>query len=84
MMFDKASIKQRIAAVLRQPEALLADEALLSELVGESFALIEMMIELQEEFGTRAFVQDDFRAVRTVGELITLIEQYSTTALRCQ
>jgi len=43
-----------------------------------------VMIELQEEFGTRAFVQDDFRAVRTVGELITLIEQYSTTALRCQ
>jgi len=84
MVFDKASIKQRIAAVLRQPEALLADEALLSELVEESFALIEMMIEHQEEFATPAFVQDDFRAVRTVGELITLIEQYSTTALRCQ
>ena len=81
-MFDKASIKQRIAAVLRQPEALLADEALLSELVEESFALIEMMIELQEEFGARAFVQDDFKAVRTVGELVTLIEQYSATALR--
>jgi acyl carrier protein len=80
-MFDKARIKQRIAAVLRQPEALLADEALLSELVEESFALIELMIELQEEFGIRAFVQDDFKTVRKVDELITLIEQYGATAL---
>jgi acyl carrier protein len=70
-----------MAAVLRQPEECLADEALLSDLVEESFALIEMIIEMQEEFGVRAFVQDDFKAVRTVGELIALLEKYGATAL---
>jgi len=80
-VFDKAHIKWKMAAVLRQPEERLVDEALLSDLVEESFALIEMMIELQEEFGVRVFVQDDFKEVRTVGELIALIEKYSATAL---
>jgi len=80
-VFAKAHIKSKMAAVLRQPEERLVDEALLSDLVEESFALIEMMIELQEEFGVRVFVQDDFKAVRTVGELIALIEKYSATTL---
>jgi acyl carrier protein len=80
-MFAKANIKSKMAAVLRQPEERLVDEALLSDLVEESFALIEMMIELQEEFGVRVFVQDDFKEVHTVGELIALIEKYSATAL---
>ncbi len=80
-MFDIATIKSKMAAVLRQPEERLVDETLLSDLVEESFALIEMMIELQEEFGVRVFVQDDFKEVRTVGELIALIEKYSATVL---
>jgi acyl carrier protein len=63
------------------PEERLADEALLSDLVEESFALIEMMIELQEEFEVRAFIQDDFKAIRTVGELIALLEKYGATVL---
>jgi acyl carrier protein len=80
-MFDRASIKRKMAAVLRQPEERLADEVLLSDLVEESFALIEMMIELQEECEVRVFVQDDFKQVRTVGEFIALLEKYGTTAL---
>ena len=79
-MFDKDDVKQKMAAVLRLPPARFEDDVLLSDLVEESFALIEMMIELQEEFGVRAFVQEDFRDVRTVGELITLLANYGVPA----
>jgi acyl carrier protein len=41
--------------------------------VQESFSLVEMIIELQEQFPIR-LSQEDLRAVRTVGDLLqTLI-----------
>ena len=70
-MTDK--IKERIASLLKQPVSKLADGTVLTDLVVESFALIEMVIELQEEFKVR-LVQDDLKDVKTVGDLTTLID----------
>jgi acyl carrier protein len=72
-MTDKNQIKEKIASLLKQPISKLSDETLLTDLVVESFALIEMVIELQEEFKVR-LVQDDLKNVKTVTDLTDLIE----------
>jgi acyl carrier protein len=71
-MLDKNQIKEKMASLLKQPVSRLDDAAVLTSLVVESFVLIEMVIELQEEFGVR-LVQEDLRDVKTVGDLTTLI-----------
>ena len=71
-MLDKNHIKEKMASLLKQPVSKLEDGAELTGLVVESFVLIEMVIELQEEFGVR-LVQEDLRDVKTVGDLTTLI-----------
>ena len=71
-MLDKDHIKEKMASLLKQPVSKLEDEATLTSLVVESFMLIEMVIELQEEFGVR-LVQEDLRDVKTVGDLTSLI-----------
>ena len=70
---DKNEIKEKIASFLRQPVAKMKDNALLADLVTESFVLIEMIIELQEELGIH-LVQEDLKYVKTVGDLIDLLE----------
>ena len=66
-------IKSKMSSLLRQPVSKLQDDAVLTDLVTQSLLLIEMVIELQEEFNVR-LVQDDLKQVRTVGDLIQLIE----------
>jgi acyl carrier protein len=72
-MLDKNKVKEKVASLLNQPVSKLEDDAILTSLVAESFALIEMVIELQEEFGVR-LVQEDLKNVKTVGDLTTLFE----------
>ena len=76
-MFDKDRVKEKISNFVNQPISNLEDGILLTDLVAESFVMIEMMIELQEEFGVRFFVQEDFRDVKTVGDLIVLLENHA-------
>ncbi len=66
-------IKAKMSSLLRQPVSKLQDDTVLTDLVTQSLLLIEMVIELQEEFGVR-LVQDDLKNVRTVGDLTRLIE----------
>jgi acyl carrier protein len=75
-MPDKNQVKEKMATLLNQPVSKLEDGAVLTTLVVESFALIEMVIELQEEFGVR-LVQEDLRDVKTVGDLTELIASRS-------
>jgi acyl carrier protein len=75
-MLDKNNIKEKMARLLKQPVSKLEDGAVLTTLVAESFALIEMVIELQEEFRVR-LVQEDLRDVKTVGDLTGLIANRS-------
>ncbi|MCI0416973.1 acyl carrier protein [bacterium] len=70
----KEKVREKIAAFLNQPLANIEDEAILTSLVPESFLLVELVIELQEEFGVR-LMQDDLKNVRTVGDLAAVVEQ---------
>ncbi len=66
-------VKAKMSGLLRQPIERLRDDAVLTDLVSQSLLLIEMVIELQEEFSVR-LVQDDLKDVKTVVDLTRLIE----------
>ncbi len=72
-MPDKNTVKEKMAGFLRVPISRLEDEALLTHLVAESFVLVEMVIALQEELGVH-LVQEDLKAVKTVGDLTQVLE----------
>ena len=71
-MFDKDAVKEKIASFLKQPISRLQDDVFLTNLVVESFILVEMIIELQDDFGVH-LVQEDMRDVKTVGQLTELL-----------
>ena len=62
-----------IGELLSIPVERIRPETPLDELVLDSFALVETAIELQEEFDV-VFNQDDLKAVRTVGDLVALMQ----------
>jgi acyl carrier protein len=72
-------IKDRIARSLHIPRTKLADAALVSDVVTESFAVVEMVIDLQEEFGIR-LGQEDLKTLKTIGELTALIVERAKSA----
>lgn len=80
-MLDIAAFKSKIAEFTGRPAADLSDQTVLIELISESFALVEMMIELQEEFRVRFVAQDDLREVKTVGDLIRIFQRHADMAL---
>ncbi len=72
-MVSKKIVVERIAGFLGQPIEKFGDEASLTDLVNDSFVLVEMVIELQEEFGV-SFGHEELKDVKTVGDLGRLIE----------
>lgn len=66
-----AKIKRTLAHALGREAAELDDDTALTDLVAESFALIEAVIALQEDLEIR-LVQEDLRDVKTVGDLVEL------------
>jgi acyl carrier protein len=68
------AIKARISATLQIPVAKPKDDARVTDIVTESFAIVEMVIDLQEEFGIR-LGQEDLKAIQTIGALASLIEE---------
>lgn len=73
MTLTRENVKSKMSSLLKQPASRLEDHVELTSLVAESFVLVEMVIELQEEFGVR-LVQDDLKDVKTVGDLLRLLE----------
>lgn len=69
---DTATIKNRISDTLQIPLAKLADERLLADVVTESFAMVEVVIDLQEEFGVR-LDQGELKKLKTVADLTGLV-----------
>lgn len=67
-------IRRRIAALLEVPEVRVTPEAELADLVGDSFRLVEMAIEIQDDYDV-VFGQQDLSRLRTVGDLARLIHQ---------
>ncbi len=73
MMSNKDSVRAKIAEVLGHETEVIVDDAVLTDLVNNSFMLVEMVIELQEEFDVR-FQQADMNEVKTAGALIDLVD----------
>ena len=70
-MTSRDQIKGRMAEILNQPLEALDDEVEMTSLVNSSFILVEMIIELQEEFGVR-FDQADMNGISTIGQMVGL------------
>jgi len=70
-MADQEKVKAKMAEILKQPVSRLSDDTLLANLVVDSFVLVDMVIELQEEFGV-TLVQEDLKDVKTVQQLTKL------------
>jgi acyl carrier protein len=59
------AIAERIAQVLQVPKEHLKPEVLISELGTDSLELVEMAIDLQEEFDV-IITQEEFARIRTL------------------
>lgn len=73
-MTNQNDVKVKMAEFLNQPVDKLKDATVLADLVSDSMILVNLVIELQEEFGVR-LVQDDLKSVNSVGELLALFER---------
>ncbi len=69
----RENVRARMAEVLGSTPDRISDDSVLTDLVNSSFLLVEMVIELQEEFDIR-FQQADLAEVSTVGQLLDLVE----------
>ena len=74
MSIDRDNVKKRIAETLQLPIGKLGDERLLTDVVAESFAMVEMVIDLQEEFGVR-LEQAELKKLKTVADLTALVSE---------
>ncbi len=72
-MSNKERVRGKIAEILGHTSENVLDDAVLTDLVNSSFLLVEMVIELQEEFDVR-FQQADMNEVATVGQLLDLVD----------
>jgi acyl carrier protein len=66
-------VLDRVAEVLRRPRAMVSMDTELSQRAADSFVLVELVLELQDEFRVR-FDHDDVQGLRTVGEVVDLVE----------
>lgn len=71
------AVAARIAAVLNVPESRLTPGTTLQDLAADSFLLVEMIVDLQEEFDA-AFTQASLREVGNLGDLVDLLRATST------
>ncbi|MEU1627597.1 4'-phosphopantetheinyl transferase superfamily protein [Streptomyces sp. NPDC020096] len=66
------AVADRISSTLSIPVEKLTPETTLRELAADSFLLVEMAVDLQEEFDT-IFTQNELREITTLGELAGLV-----------
>lgn len=72
-MSRRENIRTKMAEVLGTEDRRVSDAERLVDLVNSSFLIVEMVIELQEEFDVR-FHQADMSDITTVGQLLDLVE----------
>jgi acyl carrier protein len=75
------AIAEHIAQVLQVPREQLKPDVLISDLGTDSLDLVEMAIDLQEEFDV-IMTPPDFAAARTPGDLATLLHARQCPACR--
>ncbi|HEY8024333.1 MAG TPA: acyl carrier protein [Burkholderiaceae bacterium] len=71
---SKNAIKDKIAAFLKIPPSRIDDEMPLKGIVPDSFMLVELFIELQEDYAIR-LDQSDVEGIATVADLTTLVAE---------
>jgi acyl carrier protein len=67
------AVAGRVAEVLHVPAGTLTPETTLKELAADSFMLVEMIVDLQEEFDA-VFTQARLREVENLGDLVALLQ----------
>ena len=67
------AVADRIAEVLRVPAGSLTPETTMKDLSADSFMLVEMIVDLQEEFDA-VFSQAQLREVTCLGDLVNLLQ----------
>ena len=67
-------VAERISQTLNVPAATLTPETTLRDLAADSFLLVEMAVDLQEEFDI-IFTQADLREVSNLGQLVDLLQR---------
>jgi len=75
--FDE--VADRISALIGLPAGRIGPDTALSALAVDSFRMVELVVDLQEEFDS-AFGQAELALVSTVGELADLLAGESATA----
>lgn len=78
-MTDSTQVTRKIADLVGMEPADIDGDAPLFSLVASSFRIVELVIELQEEYGVR-FHQADMNRVSTVGDLVELVVERQQTA----
>lgn len=73
-MANREDVRAKIAEFLRHPVEKLQDGAVLTDLVTDSMILVNMVIDLQEDFGIR-LMQEDLKEVKSVGQLLAVFER---------
>lgn len=73
-MANREDVRAKIAEFLRHPVEKLQDDTVLTDLVTDSMILVNMVIDLQEDFGIR-LMQEDLKEVKTVGQLLAVFER---------
>jgi acyl carrier protein len=72
-MLDSEKVKIRMSEILNVAAEKVTDNAVLQDLVIDSFILIDMVIDLQNTFKLR-LNQEDLVPVKTVGDLISVMK----------
>ncbi len=65
-------IRQQLAELTKIPIQRIKDDANITDLVSDSFMLVEMLLVLQECFSIE-LEQEDLEEVTTVGQLINVV-----------
>jgi acyl carrier protein len=73
-MASREDVRAKMAEFLGHPVQKLQDDTVLTDRVTDSMILVNMVIDLQEEFRVR-LMQDDLKEVKTVGHLLALFER---------
>lgn len=68
------AVASRIASVLHVQASTLTPQTTIKDLAADSFMLVEMVIDLQEEFDA-VFTQASLRKVANLGELVCLLRE---------
>jgi acyl carrier protein len=73
-MATESEVRGAIASFLKLAPERVTSDAVMRDLVSESFVLVELVMELQEQFTAR-LTGEDLARIKTAGELSTLVAE---------